>query len=177
MSAIVANSNDVIMDEATFTRELNKYKVVRPSDYHKSRSHASDRLPLGATRPNTSSASSSGSASSGTAKQTDAKSVPSSSSTGNKAMSPQQQQPAAGAAQAATPGAATSTSTATSSTGASSSGAGASSSGARSNTSAAAPASAGDFLSALTAGAKGILTSADLEKLVQQLAEVRFQYV
>jgi hypothetical protein len=176
MSAIVANSNDVIMDEATFTRELNKYKVVRPSDYHKSRSHASDRLPLGATRPNTSSASSSGSSSSATAK-TDAKSVPSSSSTGNKALSPQQQQPAAGAAQAATPGVATSTSTATSSTGASSSGAGASSSGARSNTSATAPASAGDFLSALTAGAKGILTSADLEKLVQQLAEVRFQYV
>ena len=29
------------MDESTFQRELNKYKIVRPSDYHKSRTSKS----------------------------------------------------------------------------------------------------------------------------------------
>jgi cobalamin biosynthesis Mg chelatase CobN len=120
------------MDEATFTRELNKYKVVRPSDYHKSRSGRTKHEIKPSTRP-----------------------VSSSSTVATASNA------AAGANSAV----------ATTSAGASSSGAGASSSGARSSNNANGH---GDFLTLLSAAAKGILTSVELEKLLASLAEVQY---
>lgn len=39
------------MDESTFQRELNKYKVVRPADYHKSRTIKAKSDPKSGARP------------------------------------------------------------------------------------------------------------------------------